>query len=333
MLDDAFNPTVSLDWEVPDEIYWTSGFDTITYTNKNLYNQYWKKFINEVTDKNSSIVKGWFDIRPYDFTLIDFRKVYYFEREYFRLNKIINYNPLNESLTQMEFVKINQGITTAFDLTEADDVYQVDRTPRFVPPYSQNNNVAPNGFSKMLSGGDNRISPTARSYSVVGNRNTIGEFTDGINITGDDNLVTGDNKNVTIIGDGNRVSGSNVTLIDTYDKIINQSDSTYIGGRCVSGGASVVTVTSNKTVTTSGDDDATTYLCDCTSGNITFNLPPASDFGIGNYINIKKIDATANTVTIDGDGSETIDGVATVVISTQYDSFKLQSDGQNYLII
>lgn len=66
-------------------------------------------------------------------------------------------------------------------------------------------------------------------------------------------------------------------------------------------------------------------LADASSGAITVNLPPAADWD-GLLITVKKLDAS-NNVTIDGDGAETIDGSTTLVLSTQYDSVTLLSDG------
>jgi len=50
---------------------------------------------------------------------------------------------------------------------------------------------------------------------------------------------------------------------------------------------------------------------------------------------IKKIDSTANTVSIEPDdpGPELIDGAVQAVISTQYDSITVVSDGSNWFII
>ena len=50
-------------------------------------------------------------------------------------------------------------------------------------------------------------------------------------------------------------------------------------------------------------------LCDALAGPITVNMPALSSSG--RVITVKKIDASANFVTIDGDGAETIDGDAT----------------------
>ena len=73
-------------------------------------------------------------------------------------------------------------------------------------------------------------------------------------------------------------------------------------------------------------------LCDATSASFTLSLPTAVGIA-GQLYHIKKIDSTGNLVTIDANGSETIDGVDTVVISTQYESFKIVSNGTNWFII
>ncbi len=72
-------------------------------------------------------------------------------------------------------------------------------------------------------------------------------------------------------------------------------------------------------------------LCDTTSNAITINLPTA----IGNTatIVVKKINLGSNAVTVNADGSETIDDGLTAVINVQYVSISLVSDGTNWLII
>lgn len=88
------------------------------------------------------------------------------------------------------------------------------------------------------------------------------------------------------------------------------------------------TITANATL--SDISGLVTVLCDCTSGNITISLPTA----VGNQaaFNIKKIDSSTNTVTIDPDSSETIDGAATVTIYDDDDFVQVQSDNSNWVI-
>lgn len=60
------------------------------------------------------------------------------------------------------------------------------------------------------------------------------------------------------------------------------------------------------------------YLrCNAVGGNMTVNLPAA--IGNGRLVTIKKIDSSANTVTVDGNASETLDGATTKVLTTQYE--------------
>jgi hypothetical protein len=73
-------------------------------------------------------------------------------------------------------------------------------------------------------------------------------------------------------------------------------------------------------------------LVDATAENITVNLPAAAGHKHESYY-IKKIDASANTVTVDGNGAETIDDAATYVISTQYECIEVVSDGSEWWII
>ena len=87
------------------------------------------------------------------------------------------------------------------------------------------------------------------------------------------------------------------------------------------------TITVSETVR----DTDCLILADATAGAITVTLPKAARWA-GLTLIIKKIDAS-NNVTIDGDGSETIDGAATVVLNTQHHSRTLFSDGSNWRVI
>jgi hypothetical protein len=75
-----------------------------------------------------------------------------------------------------------------------------------------------------------------------------------------------------------------------------------------------------------------TIVCDATNGAITVDLPATASF-TNRILHIKKVDSSANAVTIDGNASETIDGALTAVISVQYNSIPIQSDGSNWHIL
>lgn len=72
---------------------------------------------------------------------------------------------------------------------------------------------------------------------------------------------------------------------------------------------------------------------DATSGNFTVDLIAAATAGNGFMLSVKKIDSSSNTVTIDGNGSETIDGSTTFVLTAENNFVLLVCDGSNWQII
>lgn len=89
----------------------------------------------------------------------------------------------------------------------------------------------------------------------------------------------------------------------------------------------ITTKTSSYTLT----EDDSTVLFDCSSGACTATLPSASS-STGVKFNIKLIDAT-NNLTIDANGSETIDGATTKTLTIQYESVTLHCDGAAWWVV
>ena len=92
------------------------------------------------------------------------------------------------------------------------------------------------------------------------------------------------------------------------------------------GSANVVTIFANYAVLTTDGD----ILADATGGPILVTLPTAVG-NSGQSFNVKKIDSSVNTVTVNT-GGELIDGALTQVISFQWTSIGLVSDGTNWFI-
>lgn len=78
----------------------------------------------------------------------------------------------------------------------------------------------------------------------------------------------------------------------------------------------VVTITNADSPYTAGESDV--ILADATGGAITVNLLSAPDVVVGDAYRIVKIDGSGNAVTLDGDGSETINGATTRALSSQW---------------
>jgi len=68
---------------------------------------------------------------------------------------------------------------------------------------------------------------------------------------------------------------------------------------------------------------------DVSVANRVVTLPTAAS-STGKLFRIKKIDPTSNSMTIQADGAETIDGTNTISTTTQFESFTLVSDGTEW---
>ena len=89
-----------------------------------------------------------------------------------------------------------------------------------------------------------------------------------------------------------------------------------------------------RSVTTTGNVVSGDYflICDATAGAITLTLPPAALVPGRIYV-FKRINAGANTVTVDAYASETIDGAATHVLSPQWNSLLIMTNGVAWFIL
>lgn len=70
---------------------------------------------------------------------------------------------------------------------------------------------------------------------------------------------------------------------------------------------------------------------DASSASLTVTLPAVASNTGRRYI-VKKVDATANTVTVDGASSETIDGATTYVLGSQWESVEIVCNGVEWYV-
>ena len=103
---------------------------------------------------------------------------------------------------------------------------------------------------------------------------------------------------------------------------------TFNGIVDMNSGLQLATVTKTGTYTIATSDH--TVFADATSAAFTLTLPAAA---AGLRFEIVKIDSGANIVTIDGNGSETINGATTYALNLQYDSITIVSNGSNWFIV
>jgi hypothetical protein len=90
----------------------------------------------------------------------------------------------------------------------------------------------------------------------------------------------------------------------------------------------VSTKTSNYTLMTTDF----VILGDCTSGGFTLSLPTVSA-GVGRIFFLKKIDSTSNVLTVQGNGSDLIDGSNTFLLTSQWQDVTVVSSGSAWYIL
>lgn len=83
-------------------------------------------------------------------------------------------------------------------------------------------------------------------------------------------------------------------------------------------GPGAYSITTTQTI----PEDCRTALVDTTAGAVTLTLLPVADC-LADIV-VKKVNAGANNVIIEGDGAETIDGAANITFNTQYQAHTLR---------
>lgn len=219
-LDDPFNPTFDLNFGVVKEVYYDDTYTTLNWTNANVFNEYHKQFIDEITNENSILFSGYFNLTPKDVYDLDFRNNYYFLQAYWRLNKVIDYNANANSLTKCEFLKLKN--VSPFAATTGEVIGGADDIGEYTPPKLKtvinynNNNYNKRANDVTVSGKDNTVHYSARSIDVVGDGNVIGADAERIKVNGSNNTIAG--------------GLTDVTLINTDNAEILESGITYING-------------------------------------------------------------------------------------------------------
>jgi hypothetical protein len=96
---------LDLVFQTPTEMFHPLDAGITTYDNENLW-RYWDVQINELTDKDTKIVKMFVRLNSEDIKNIDFSKLKIIDGVAYRLNKIVDYS-INES-TEIELIRIKK---------------------------------------------------------------------------------------------------------------------------------------------------------------------------------------------------------------------------------
>lgn len=313
-IDDVDNMQFDLNFGLPEYVNTSLG---LKYSNQNLVNTYYYKTIREITDKNSKVFKGYFRINPYTWYNIRFNDLYFFENQYWRLNKISDYNPLQDGVYLCEFLLLTY----------------------YEPIITKTANVG----TGVLDYFDNRF-PFGKPLGNTGGTNG------GINI-GDSAL---DSKDNIIIGNGNVSSGKfatsiiggqgvnipptfeYVTAINCTNYTTEESNRVYIEnypmvGAWLGGGKIVELDNTDSPYTATYDD----YLmvCDTSIADVNIVLPTPSASNKGKLFVIKKTETNHKINVTAGDGSIYIDDVLTHELGNAKICHHFISSGTKYYVI
>jgi hypothetical protein len=317
-MDNPYDMGFDLSFGMPPYTVLPLGFN---YSNQNLVNVYYYKTIAEIIDKNSKIFRGYFRITPNEFANIRFNSVYFFEGQYWRLNKVIDFNPTQEGLTECEFLLAG-----------------------YYPPSKPNKKPIGVGGSDT----DNPINPDFYTLDgepqVKNTKNISGGMDTGDNFGNSDDAVmmgtgnTNYGKYNTVFAGENVFVGQfdNVTAIHCSDFEIPQGDRVYVENYPVVGAwlgsGKVVNITNADSPYIAKYDDWL-ILCNTDGGNITVTLPTPTAANKGKMYVVKKTSASHQVTINAGDGSVLIDDATSHSDNAKNGYDQVVSDGTQYWII
>ena len=209
-VDTPLLPTFDLNFGVPQDIYYI----TTAYTNNNLYNKYYKKYIEEITDKDSKIITAYFYLSPLDIYLLDFRNQFFVDGNLLRLNKIYDYNPLSNELTKCEFIKIKEALAFVAELGVTVGVIG--------PAYDTGDNVpilvdtATVGPISTFWGTGSVVDTTVVNSVVLGTSNYVGAGSGNVGIFGSSGVTVFPNVTDVFVLNSNNVvvTESNISVVN-----------------------------------------------------------------------------------------------------------------------
>jgi hypothetical protein len=227
-LDNPYEPTFDLNWGVPKQLFYNFNYGkvyTLNYPNTNCYNFFWKKYIEEITDKNSKILECYLSLRPYDYNELSFRKNYYIDGSYWRLLSVVDYDATSGQTTKCTFLKVEP---------KAAFVGEIKPVYGGIGTYEDGNDL-PIGNGLVKPNGNSGQTQDSLQFgeSVKGGTRSL--------IASDNVSQSLNSVNALVIGsDYSEVNADNVTIINSPYTTASRPDETYINGLFVEKLASII---------------------------------------------------------------------------------------------
>jgi hypothetical protein len=310
-LDDIANPTFDINFGMPREIGLGAGYK---YTNANLVNTYYYRFLTEITSKNSKILRAYFRITTKDYLNLSFSDAYFFEGQYWRLNKIEDYDPNGDSVYLCEFLLaqfIQPATITQKTIGAGTGQGQQGET-----------------YGDIYPGGSIPFKPGIKGVSVGTSNGGSGVF------VGDGIVQSSNNDNSSAFASVNTSfleGADNSIAVVCDDFAVTKPDTMYVGNyemypNFLSGG-SVKTITTNYTAT----KDDWLIIANTSAGSLTITLPDPTSLSGKTWV-IKK-PLSGHSVTINTATSAQIDGSDSHTQTTHHSYDVITTDGVQFYII
>lgn len=310
-LDDIANPTFDINFGMPREIGLGAGYK---YTNANLVNTYYYRFLTEITSKNSKILRAYFRITTKDYLNLSFSDAYFFEGQYWRLNKISDYDPNGDSVYLCEFLLaqfIQPASVTQKTIGAGTGQGQQSET-----------------YGDIYPGGNIPFKPGIKGVSVGTSNGGSGVF------VGEGIVQSSNNDNSSAFSSVNTSfleGADNSTAIVCDDFEVTKPDTLYVGNyemypNFLSGG-SVRTETTNYNVT----KDDWLILCDSNVAGFTVTLPDPTGLSGKHWVFLKT--NSNHSITIDTATSALINGSTDESLNNHYEKKWIVCDGSNFYVI
>lgn len=102
-VDDPLSATLDLSFAAPERYYYGQSYPFWNTTNT-LYNRFYKDYIEEISSKESRTVRFWMKLNSFDIATLSFRKHYYIRGNFYKLQKVNDYNPITSQSVLCEFI-------------------------------------------------------------------------------------------------------------------------------------------------------------------------------------------------------------------------------------
>jgi hypothetical protein len=195
---------------------------------QSLYDTYWRKTFDEITDKNSKLITCYVKLTPEQIAKMNFNDKIYISGitnesagEYFRINSV-NYIPTSNDTTKVELLKIKDvtvrpALKSYLKYLTSGVVQEGGNTGTGTSFIRGKANISlgdggnTGGNNNMVLGNSSFV--TSSYNTIVGNSNTVGASKYN-SVVGNANNITNNSFNVTVNGSGNTIGES------TYSSLV-----------------------------------------------------------------------------------------------------------------